>query len=58
MIGVTIALSFGPAQVWASVVLLEREGSSSGSTGRSVASIDLFSHQPAAMAAGEPARAW
>lgn len=31
------------------IVLLERETLGSGSTGRSVASIDLFSHQPAAV---------
>lgn len=32
------------------IVLLERETLGSGSTGRSVASIDLFSHHPAALA--------
>lgn len=49
VIGVTIAYYLARRN-FGRIVLLEREVLGSGSTGRSVASIDLFSHQPAAMA--------
>jgi sarcosine oxidase subunit beta len=49
VIGVTIAYHLARRN-FGRIVLLEREVLGSGSTGRSVASIDLFSHQPAAIA--------
>ena len=48
VIGTSLAYYLSQRQ-FGRIVLLERETLGSGSTGRSVASIDLFSHQPAAI---------
>src|SRR6185503_8261846 len=49
VIGTSLAYYLSQRQ-FGRIVLLEQETLGSGSTGRSVASIDLFSHQPAAIA--------